>query len=80
MQVKLVMDLLKIAGPIVGGVLTFWSTSESENKKNELEKLKLQLEHNNNKSKINAGVLTAVAGIATPVIAAIVTNKLNKNK
>ena len=80
MQIKLVMDLLKIAGPVVGGALTLWSTSESEDKKIEMEKLKLQLEHSNNKSKINAGIITAVVGVAAPVIATIVTNKLNKNK
>jgi len=74
------MDILKIVGPIFGGALTFVSTSDSENKKNEIEKLKLQLEHSNNKSKINAGLITAIAGIATPVITAIVTHKLNKNK
>lgn len=80
MTAKLVIDILKVAGPIIGGALTFWSNSESEDKKNEMEKLRLQLEHSSNKSKINAGIITAVAGIATPLIATIVTNKLNKNK
>lgn len=80
MQVKLVMDILKVAGPIIGGAMTFWSTSDSEGKKNEIEKLKLQLEHSNNKMKINAGIITAIVGIAAPVIGAVATSKLNKNK